>query len=146
MGIAGYTDQPALSYANDIINKILARSNPWKWNAAKVTPFLTQPYQQDYPTNICARDFGWLQTCVALDVNSTSTPRAILPMTCVQAMLPTFLTNRPSKLTWLYNSVCQTGSWPGPDTTYIDPLVANGGGPSSNRLTASPAAGDVHPA
>lgn len=135
-GQVGYVDEPGLSFANDVIQKILAKSNPWKWNAAKIPAFQTQPYQQDYPTNLSQDEVGWLQAAVCVDINNTSTPKPMPPMTCVLGILPTFICNRPQKLSWIPNSLAQTGSWPGANTVYKDPLVSNGGGPGNNPVTA----------
>jgi hypothetical protein len=136
LGVAGYSDEPALSFADDIMKKILAKSNPWPWNAAKFPAIQTQPYQQDYPTNISQTTMGWLQSAVMIDINSTSTPKVIPPLTVVRALLPTFLANAPQKVAWIPNQLAQTGSWPGPLTPYVNPLSSQGGGPSNNPLTA----------
>lgn len=136
LGVAGYSDQPAVSFLDDVVKKIMAKSNPWKWNAAKVPAFQTQPYQQDYPTSLSQNVMGWLQAAVMIDINSTSTPRVIPPLTVVQNLLPTFLANAPRKVCWIPNSLAQTGSWPGPNAIYTSPLASQGGGPSNNPLTA----------
>lgn len=143
LGVAGYTDEPALSFADDVMKKILAKSNPWKWNAAKFPVVYTQPYQQDYPTSVQQNQMGWLQSAVSIDVNNPNASKVIPPMTVVQNLLPTFLCNAPKKCSWIPNSLAQTGTWggpnatdPGPNVVYTNPLVSAGGGPSNNRLTA----------
>lgn len=144
IGVAGYSDEPAVSFSDDIMKKIMAKSNPWKWNAAKFPAVYTQPYQQDYPTSISQAVMGWLQSAVSIDVNNLNTPKVIPPMTVVQNLLPTFLCNIPQKCCWIPNALAQTGTWggpnatdPGPNTVYKNPLVSvPGGGPGSNPLTA----------
>jgi len=143
LGVAGYTDEPALTYMKDIVQKIMNKSNPWKWNQAKIPVIQTQPYQQDYPTQISQNTMGWLQAGVVVDINNTSTPKPIVPVNCVQALLPSFITDRPGKVCWIPNKMAQTATWGGANktdpvagTVYTDPLTANSGGPSTNPYTA----------
>lgn len=136
IGIAGYNSEPAVSFADDIVKKIMAKTNPWKWNATPFPKVQTQPYQQDYPTSISQNQLGWLQSAVIADINNNTKPLPILPINAVNSLLPTFITGRPQKVAWIPNALAQTGSWPGAYSTYIDPLSANGGGPASNPITA----------
>lgn len=136
VGIAGYNDQPAVSFADDIVKKIMAKTNPWKWNAAPFQGVQTQPYQQDYPTSVSQNDLGWLQSAILVDINSTAKPQPKLPMNAVSNLLPTMATGRPQKVSWITNYMAQTGSWPGAYVCYRDPLVSNGGGPGNNPFTA----------
>lgn len=143
IGVAGYSDQPAVSFADEIMKRIMARSNPWKWNAAKLPAFQTQPYQQDYPTSLSQNQMGWLQAAIMVDINATSVPKTIPPMTVVQNLLPTFLANAPRKVCWIPNALAQTATWgggnatdPGPNTVYKNPLASQGGGPGNNPWTA----------
>lgn len=138
VGLAGYSDEPAVSFLDDIVKKIMAESNPWKWNAARVPAFQTQPYQQDYPTNISQNTLGWLQSGIVEDINNPIAvnffPKA--PMTVVKNLLPTSDTDVPLKAAWVPNGIAITGQWPGANTPYVDPLIVNGGGPSNNPITA----------
>lgn len=136
VGLAGYNDQPAVSFADDITKKIMAKSNPWKWNAVAFPSLQTQPYQQDYPTSVSQNDLGWLQSGIIIDINSGAKPIPKSPINAVNNILPTMGVGRPQKFCWIPNAVAQTGSWPGANTIYKDPLVANGGGPGSNPLAA----------
>jgi hypothetical protein len=45
--VAGYTDEPALSIANDVIAEILAPPFAWKFNRAALPLFVTQQNRQD---------------------------------------------------------------------------------------------------
>ena len=143
LGVAGYSDQPALSFLDEIVKHILSKTNPWPWNAAKFPAFETMPYQQDYPTSISQNVLGWLQAAVICDINNTSPPQPIIPINAVNSLLPTMNTGRPQKVCWITNSTAQTAVWgrgrpndPGPGSVYQDPLVLNGGGPGLNPLTA----------
>ena len=137
IGVSGYSDEPAVSFLDDVVKKILAKSNPWKWNEKKAPVFYTQPYQQDYPTSIAQGVMGWLSACTMIDINNaTSQPPVQPPVNCVARLQPTSACGYPAKICWIVNSMAQTGVWPGPNTAYVNPLVSAGGGPSSNPLTA----------
>lgn len=137
LGVSGYSDEPAVSYCDDIIKKIMAKKNPWKWNMIAAPPFYTQPYQQDYPTSISGKFFGWLTSCTMIDINnSTNQPPIQPPIMAVARILPTSTCGYPTSLCWVPNNIAITGSWPGPNVVYTNPLVSQGGGPSNNPLTA----------
>lgn len=152
IGLAGYSDQPAVSFLDEVVKRIIAKSNPWKWNAQPVKGSLipgtagaleTQPYQQDYPTNISMNTLGWLQSAVIVDINNAQQPIPILPINAVTNLLPTINTGRPLKVCWIPNALAQTAVWgrgrqgdPGPNTLIQDPLVINGGGPGLNPICA----------
>jgi hypothetical protein len=143
LGLAGYSSQPAVSFLDEVVKKILAKTNPWKWNAQKFPVIETQPYQQDYPTNISQNTLGWLQAAVIADINNTQNPVPIIPINAVDRLLPTIVTGRPQKVCWITNNNAQTGVWgrgypndPGPNMAYMNPLVILGGGPGVNPNTA----------
>jgi hypothetical protein len=139
VGLAGYSREPALSFSNLIIQKIMAVNNPWKWNSYTVPPIYTQPYQQDYPTSISANTMSWLESATYTDINNpagTSTFFFQPPLQCVARLLPTSVLGVPTEASWLMNRNAQTGTWPGNNVTFQNPLVTQGGGPGSNPLTA----------
>jgi len=143
VGVAGYNDQPAVSFLDEVVKEILALTNPWKWNAARLPVFQTQPYQQDYPTSLSQNVMGWLQAAVIADINNTAQPMPILPINAVNALLPTMNPGRPQKVCYVTNSVAQTATWgrgrpgdPAASQLIKDPLVLNGGGPGNNPITA----------
>lgn len=137
IGVAGYSSEPAVSFTDDIVKKIMAKANPWKWNMIPAPPIYTQPYQQDYPTQISQNAMGWLHNCTMIDINnSSSQPPFQPPINCVQNLLPTSGQGYPSKICWLINKMAITGQWPGANVSYVNPLVSAGGGPSNNPLTA----------
>lgn len=48
ISVGGYSNEPALSIANDVMSELLAQPFPWKFNRS-VAPFLvTQQWKQDY--------------------------------------------------------------------------------------------------
>src|SRR5277367_6088434 len=147
VGVSGYSTEPAVSFLDDIVKKILAKSNPWKWNEIKAPIFYTQPYQQDYPTSISQSVMGWLSACTMVDVNDaiTEQPPIQPPVNCVARLQPSSALGNPSKICWITNAMAITGQtsgpfaglqWPGPGIQYINPLTSQGGGPSNNPNTA----------
>lgn len=137
IGVSGYSQEPAVSFLDDVVKKILAKSNPWKWNETKAPVFYTFPYQQDYPTSISQSVMGWLSACTMIDINNaTSQPPIQPPVNCVARLQPTSVCGNPSKICWITNATAITGVWPGPNTAFVNPLVSAGGGPSNNSPTA----------
>src|SRR5208283_3665261 len=68
LSAAGWTQEPALAAANDVMQRIFAEGMDWKWNRAYVPPFLTVALQQDYMTSVV--DFGWLEQGYRVDINN----------------------------------------------------------------------------
>lgn len=139
VGLAGYSRQPTLTFANEIIQKIMAKNNPWKWNSYSVPIFFGQPYQFDYPTSISSNDMGWLEAATFTDINNPAgTPQYFLQpiLQCVARLQPTYKLGIPSQIAWLMNRNAVTGVWPGANSVYQNPLKSAGGGPGSNPPTA----------
>lgn len=138
VGLAGYSDEPALSFANDIIQKVMNPNNPWKWNSYVFAPFYTQPYQQDYPTSVSQNTLGWLEDATMIGINNNSLPLPQPPIRCVARLLATSATGDPSEICWIPNRKAILGVWPGANTLYQSPLTVAGtvSGPGSNPLTA----------
>lgn len=133
IGVAGYSDEPAVSFLDDIVKRVLNKANPWKWNEVLVPVFYTQPYQQDYPTSISQNVMGWLQECTMVDINNvTSQSQNVPPVQCVARLLPMWVPGFPTKISWIPNSTAITSTWPGPGITFKQPLVSLGGGPGGN--------------
>lgn len=139
IGLAGQSNQPALTFANNVMQKIIAENNPWKWNSYVAPIFFSQPYQQDYPTNLSVNSMGWLESATFTDINNPAgTPQYFIkpPLQCVARLLPTYVVGIPNEIAWLMNRNATTGSWPGANMVYTNPLVSQGGGPGNNPLTA----------
>src|SRR5260221_358237 len=86
LGTSGYTQEPALSIANDLMQRILAEEMDWKWNRAYVPSILTVALQQDYVTQLT--DIGWLENAMRLDINNSTNngnlaPKPMFPMEVV---------------------------------------------------------------
>jgi len=69
-GAAGWSTEPILTIANEVLSRILAENMPWIWNRALVPPFLTASLQQDYCTQLT--DIGWLENGWIVDINNST--------------------------------------------------------------------------
>lgn len=137
LGKSGYSDEPAVSFCDDLVKKIMAKANPWKWNMFQAPVFYTQPYQQDYPTSISQNDMGWCMNGTMVDINNASQqPPVQPPIRAVQNLLPTSSCGNPNQYCWIPNDLAVTGNWPGPGVPFQNPLYVYGGGPGNNALTA----------
>jgi hypothetical protein len=47
-GVGGFSNEPALSIANDTLSMLLAQPFPWKFNRKEMPVFVTAPFKQDY--------------------------------------------------------------------------------------------------
>jgi hypothetical protein len=47
-GVGGYTNEPALSLCNDVLQTLLAMPLDWEFNRAEMPMFVTSPNRQDY--------------------------------------------------------------------------------------------------
>jgi hypothetical protein len=113
LATGGFSAEPALTIANDVMIAMLARPFAWKWNRIRLPFFYTNSWQQDYALtnmNSCA----WLEYAILLDVNSTSEPKdkytletnRDLPESSVQY-------GRPGQVCWLPNDQLVYGTWGG---------------------------------
>lgn len=48
LGVGGVSNEPGLSFANDILQYLFARPFAWKFNRKTMNFFMTQPFIQDY--------------------------------------------------------------------------------------------------
>lgn len=137
LGVAGSSDEPTLTFLDDIVKKIMSRANPWKWNEVQAPVFYTQPYQQDYPTSISQNQLGWLQYATMLDINNvTPDSQNKPPIQVVERLLAQWTPGVPQKISWIPNSSAQLSTWPGEGVLFQNPLASQGGGPGSNPPTA----------
>ena len=131
IGLAGYSASPAVEIANDIAQEIMSETVPWKWNSYNAPPFLTQPYQQDYPTSLSFNNVGWLESAIIIDINNNSLPTPQAPLKVVKNLQPSSVCDIPSALCFILNRNALTGVRQA-STLYTNPLVSAGGGPNSN--------------
>jgi hypothetical protein len=109
MGQSGWTQEPTLSIANDVMQQIFAQDMDWKFNRRNASPILTVGLQQDYITNIV--DMGWIEKSTLLDINNTSFPKPEFPMEAVRDLPRAFRQYRPFQVCWMYNNQATLGVW-----------------------------------
>lgn len=120
LGASGATQEPALSIANDVAQRIMSESMNWKWNREYVPPFLTVALQQDYCTQIT--DIGWLETAWRVDINNSTNngnlaPKPIFPMEAVRDLDQTSAQRVPFQISFIPNTLAFLGQWY-PQTAY----------------------------
>lgn len=135
----GYSDAPALSIANDVMQNMIAggpMGQPfnWKWNRMLEKSFFINSWQQDY---FIANQvsLGWLESCTGVNYSTTSFPKPVRPIECKRDLLITNTQNSQlAKICWMQNDTMLTGTWgqatqlsstgltnPGPGVVYTDP-------------------------
>ncbi len=116
----GFSYEPALTFANDVLQKILAQNLNWRWNASYVPLFLTNALQQDYITNLT--DLGWLTSAFRIDINNNTNngnlcPKPLFLMEVNRDMGLTPYQGNPAMVCFIPNSQCNFGVWSA-DTQY----------------------------
>lgn len=123
LGVGGYSQEPILTLANDVIQKIFAQGMNWKFNRAYVPPFLTVALQQDYLTQVT--NLGWMESCYRVDINNNvnngnRAAKPVYPVEVGRDLIPVAGAGTPVGISWLPNSLARLGTW--------QPLTAYGCG------------------
>lgn len=111
----GYSQEPGLTIANEILSRILAENMPWKWNRSMIAPFITFSLQQDYLTK--ANDIGWLEHAVAIDINNSTSnnyqaAKPVYPMETVRDLFQSsFQGGKLFNISYVPNSQAYMGKW-----------------------------------
>jgi hypothetical protein len=105
----GFTQEPALTIANDVMQRFLAQNMDWKFNRANVPSILTVALQQDYVTTVT--DLGWLEQGWRLDINNTTHPKPIFMMETVRDLAQTSYQANPFNISWVPNRLAIQGKW-----------------------------------
>jgi hypothetical protein len=113
-GAAGYSTEPILTIANEVMSRIMAEDMPWKWNRKYVPPFLTVSLQQDYCTQIT--DMGWLEHATRTDINNSTSnnngaPKPVFDVETVRDLPFTSRQSVPMQTSFVFNSQAVMGSW-----------------------------------
>jgi hypothetical protein len=113
-GAAGYSTEPFLTVANEVLSRILAENMPWKWNRKVIPPFITVSLQQDYVTNIT--DIGWLEDGWRIDINNSTSnnngaPKPIFPLETVRDLQQTAQQSVPFNVSYVPNDQAFLGLW-----------------------------------
>lgn len=119
-GAAGYSQEPFLTIANEVMCRILAENMPWKWNRATLPPFLTNSLQQDYCSNIT--DIGWFENAWRVDINNSTSnnngaPKPVFTMETVRDQFQVSRQSVPFNISFIQNSLAFMGLWQA-DTSY----------------------------
>lgn len=118
----GYAAQPALSIANTVMGELLSVRFPWKWNRAKIAPFVLTPLQQDY-ASVNVNNIGWLENGVRIDINNTQVPPPSWKIAAVRDIeIDHSIGGFPGEFCWFPNDQLECGAWPGPGITYTNPV------------------------
>lgn len=113
-GAAGYSTEPGLTLANEVMSRILAENMPWKWNREIAPPFLTVSLQQDYCTQL--NDIGWLENGWLVDINNSTSnsngaPKPIRPLETVRDLTQTSAQSVPFQISFVPNYQAYMGLW-----------------------------------
>jgi len=74
-GVGGYTDEPALSLCNDVLQELMSAPNAWKFNRAELPLFVSALYKSDYlVTGATGFVLGSSGTGAAIGLSTDSTP------------------------------------------------------------------------
>jgi hypothetical protein len=108
----GWGMEPAVTIANDVLQKILAQTLNWKWNRAYIPPFLSVALQQDYVSSVT--NMGWMEQGWKIDINNNINPNApkpIFAMEAVRDMEQTAYQGSPFNISFIPNSLAFMGVW-----------------------------------
>lgn len=120
LGASGYTQYPMLTICNDLMQRFLAESMPWKWNRSYVPAILTVALQQDYVTQIT--DIGWIENATVIDINNSTNngnlaPKPIFLLEAIRDQQQVSFQGRPFNVNFIPNRLATFGQWY-PDTAY----------------------------
>ena len=113
-GAAGWSTEPILTIANEILSRILAENMPWIWNRALVPPFLTVSLQQDYCTQLT--DIGWLEDGWRIDINNSTSnnngaPKPVFSLETIRYSPQASAQSVPFNISYVPNTQAFLGSW-----------------------------------
>lgn len=101
---------PALSIANDVLQRMLAQSLPWKFNRALAPLFLTVALQQDY-IGPAVTDMAWLEQGWCIDINNTTTPKPVRSLETVRDIQQSWQQSVPFQVSWIPTPLAIYGTW-----------------------------------
>ena len=113
-GAAGWSTEPMLTIANEILSRMLAENMPWIWNRSLIPPFLTVSLQQDYCTQLT--DVGWLEAAWRIDINNSTSnnngaPKPVFALETVRYTPQVSTQSVPFNISFVSNSEAFLGSW-----------------------------------
>lgn len=117
VSVGGFTNEPALSIANQVLQDMLSPPYNWKWNRAELASFDTVDRQQDY-VSTGVTNVGWLEQCITELTDSTDTPKPRREIEVVRDLPLTSQIGNPSKISKHLDDGTDTTFrlWPIPST------------------------------
>lgn len=110
LAVGGFSQQPALTIANDTLIAMLSPGMNWKWNRFKSPVFYTNSWQQDYAVNNI--NVGWIEHGFIVDINNTALPPPIWPLEVVRDLEKTsWIVGRIGQVCWLPNDQLTYVAW-----------------------------------
>jgi hypothetical protein len=142
--VSGYSLEPALTVANEVLAYFFGVSFPWKFNEFIVPPFYTTSYQQDYAV-AGVTTLGWLQSGDCVDINNQALPKTRiqvnvvrqLPRTAAYGYQSNFLGAPQFSVCWLDNDQLYYGTWGAGMTGN----ATTGNNPQANQVIFNPLVG-----
>lgn len=133
LATGGFSQQPALTIANDTMTAMLSPKMNWKFNRAKAPVFYTNSFQQDYAANNVL--VAWAEHAFIIDINNTALPKPVWTLEVVRDLEATFQQyGMPGQVAWLPNDQLTYGTWTA-NTTYGQMLnVPSGPANSINQI------------
>lgn len=101
---------PALSIANDVIQRMLAQALPWKFNRGLAPTFLTIALQQDY-VSPSITDLAWLEQGWCIDINNTSIPKPVRSLETVRDIQQSWQQSVPFQVSYIPVPLAIYGTW-----------------------------------
>lgn len=116
LATGGFSQQPALTIANDTMAAMLSPKMNFKFNRSKSPVFYTNSFQQDYAANNV--NLAWCEHAFIIDINNTALPKPIWTLEVVRDLEATFQQyGMPGQLCWLPNDQLTYATWTA-STTY----------------------------
>jgi hypothetical protein len=138
----GWADQPAITIGNDVMKELLGIRFPWKWNRIKIAPFPLTSLQQDY-ASLSLKTLGWLENGLRIDINNSTYPPPTWPLYAVRDLdMSNMQGGFPYQVCSFLNRDLETGVWPGPLESYIQPIGATTA-PDNGPTNISDADGNI---
>lgn len=79
LNVGGFSLEPAVTIANDVMTAICATPFPHKWNSVGLPLFYTWSWQQDYalvnPDGSSVYDVEWLEVGTGINISSNQIPK-----------------------------------------------------------------------
>jgi hypothetical protein len=109
IGVSGFSEEPALTICNDVLQEMGSEPYNWKFNSVDAPTFVTVasttnsiPPAQDY--QLAITDIAWLEAAWRIDTLSTAIPQPLDNIEAVRVLRPTSSTDNPQKLAWMYEN------------------------------------------